>query len=190
MVEAYGATFVYLRPETDFLTKMLLSPVNEGTEEEHYGYDWCGGVCRWRTTDKITLINKFLNTLDGEVYQYIGIALDEPERLTENDNKIYPLVEYSMTEADALQFCYENGIHWLENGVELYRILKRVSCWCCKNKNLDELRNMYWYLPYYWGLLKGMQSRIDRPFHGDKTIFDLEKRFKAEGQQLSIFDIC
>lgn len=86
-----------------------------------------------------------------------------------------------MTEQDCLNYCYNNGWDWNENGVELYSILDRVSCWCCGNKNLKELRNIYLYLPDYWDLLKGLQSRIDRPFRRDgKTIFDLEERFKNE----------
>ena len=56
-------------------------------------------------------------------------------------------------------------------------------------KNLKELRNMYHYLPKYWGLLKGMQSRIDRPFYSGKTIFEIEERFKLEDAQMNFMDI-
>lgn len=55
-----------------------------------------------------------------------------------------------MTEAAALARCYESGFFWEESGVKLYDILDRVSCWCCCNKNLRELRNVYSYLPEYW----------------------------------------
>lgn len=65
--------------------------------------------------------------------------------------------------------------------MELYKVLDRVSCWCCSNKNLKELENMYLHLPRYWGLLKGLQSRIERPFRRNgETIFDLERRFEAK----------
>lgn len=192
IIEEYGAKLVVLKPETDFLVDMLLRPVKEKTTGNvHYGYDWCGGCTRWRTSGKVDTINKYLNTL-GEYIQYIGIAADEPERIKDEDNKCYPLVDWGMTEKDCLQYCYERGWNWNEEGVELYEILDRVSCWCCGNKNLKELRNMYHYLPYYWGLLKGMQSRIDRPFYGKYTIFDLEERFKLEDAQMTLFDfgIC
>lgn len=76
----------------------------------------------------------------------------------------------------------------MEGDIELYSILDRVSCWCCRNKNLKELRAIYTYLPKYWGYLKGLQSRIDRPFRRDgETIGDLEKRFKEENSQLKLF---
>ena len=185
IIEAYGAKLIIVKPEVDFLMQMLIAPVEERkTKNIHYGYDWCGGRCRWRTTHKVTAINKYISSLDGDYVQYIGMAVDEPERIDKSNNKIYPLVELNMTEKDCLEYCFSKGWHWKENGIELYSILKRVSCWCCKNKNLDELRNIYHFLPYYWNLLKGMQSRIDRPFHGNKTIFDLEERFKKEDQML------
>lgn len=182
LIEDYGAQIVVLKPENDFLFDMLLRPVNKGKSNEHYGYDWCGGICRWRTTGKITTINNYLSTL-GDYVQYVGIAVDEPERIVYENNKIYPLVEWKMTEKDCLEYCYREGINWLENEVDLYQILDRVSCWCCSNKNIKELQSIYEYLPNYWDLLKALQTRIDRPFRRsgkEQTIFDLEERFKKE----------
>lgn len=202
MLHSKGIHLEILRPKTHFLEDMLLKPVNVGKANEHYGYDWCGGVCRWRTANKIKAINEYLISL-GEYIQYIGIAIDEPNRIKNENNKIYPLVEWGMTELDCLNYCYEHGFYWEEEEIHLYDILDRVSCWCCSNKNLKELKNMYIYLPSYWLRLKALQSRIDRPFRrSGETIFDLEKRFeddlKESGsslelirsgiEQLSIFD--
>ena len=83
-----------------------------------------------------------------------------------------------MTEKDCLQYCYDHDIHWIEDGIELYSILDRVSCWCCRNKNLKELEAMYNYLPTYWRKLKGLQSRIKEPFKVSGTIQELEEKFK------------
>lgn len=90
-----------------------------------------------------------------------------------------------MTEADALAYCYENGFSWLEGTIRLYDVLDRVSCWCCCNKNLRELRNMCIYLPKYWERLKDLQRKIDRPMKGyykgqPRGVFELEQRFRAE----------
>lgn len=191
--------FVTLKPQNDFLYDMLLRPVNAGTEKEHFGYDWCGGCCRWQTSFKVAEINKFLDSLRGEdveLIQYVGIAADEPTRLKYENGKTYPLNEWGMTEADALKWCYDHGYNWLEGDIDLYSILDRVSCWCCGNKNLKELKAIYQYLPEYWLKLKALQSRIDRPFrrNSGETIFDLEKRFEKEiaeekaYQQLSLED--
>ena len=43
---------------------------------------------------------------------------------------------------------------------------------------------MYLYLPRYWRMLKGLQSRIDTPMKGEgKSVFQLEERFKKEIEQ-------
>ena len=40
------------------------------------------------------------------------------------------------------------------------------------------------YLPEYWQRLRGLQSRIDSPMKGvDKSVFQLEERFKREIEQ-------
>ena len=90
-----------------------------------------------------------------------------------------------MTEADCLEYCYQRGFFWEENGVRLYDILDRVSCWCCKNKNRKELKAIYQYLPHYWSLLKELQAQIPIPMkpYSRKgvpcgNLFDLEKVFE------------
>lgn len=150
------------------------------------GYSWCGGCTRWMTTIKVKAINSFYDLFLGEtIVEYVGIAKDEPERLSfiRNDKtvKIYPLVMWGMTENDCLVKCYKSGFNWTEsNGVDLYDVLDRVSCWCCGNKNLSELRAMYKYLPEYWHKLKDMQDLTVRPFRDEQTIHDLEIRFQME----------
>lgn len=147
------------------------------------GYCWCGGVNRWGTTFKIQALDKYIK--EQKAIRYIGIAIDEQKRLEKerNCNCLFPLAEWGMTEKDCLQYCYDKGYNWLEDGIELYSILDRVSCWCCANKNLKELKNYYLYLPTYWEKLKQLQSKTDRPFKYNKyTIFDLEEKFKKETQ--------
>lgn len=97
----------------------------------------------------------------------------------------YHFVTGGGTEADALQYCYTKGFVWCEDGVRLYELLDRVSCWCCGNKNLKELKNIYLHLPWYWKKLKELQLNTDRPYrrNSGETIFDLEERFKREMQQ-------
>lgn len=188
LLEQKNIKYTELHPERPFIYDMMVKPVKyrkqSGKEHNyHYGYEWCGGCVRWATQHKITAINNYYkeNYPSEEIIEYVGIAADEPQRIKNNPNKKYPLVEYGMTEKDCLQYCYNHGFNWNENGVKLYSILDRVSCWCCQNKNLKELKNIYFYLPEYWERLRGLQSRIDKPFKGPgKSIFDLEKRFKEE----------
>lgn len=181
--------YTELHSKNSFLFDMFVRPVKYRNPENkpypmHYGYEWCGarGV-RWGTSGKLSAIKNHYKEIygDEEVYEYIGIAVDEPNRINEDEHKIYPLVDWDMTEKDCLQYCYDNGYNWDENGVELYSVLDRVSCWCCQNKNLKELKNIYLYLPEYWQRLRGLQSRIDTPMKGEgKSVFELEERFKKE----------
>ena len=72
--------------------------------------------------------------------------------------------------------CFKAGIEWVENnGVNLYQVLDRVSCYCCKNKNLQELKAMCEHLPEYWQKLKDMQAKTSMPFRDDLRIEDLEE---------------
>ena len=84
-----------------------------------------------------------------------------------------------MTESDCLKYCRSKGIKWEENGIDLYDILDRVSCWCCANKNKKELYAYYKYLPEYWARLKDLQHKIGRPFNR-QTIDELEEEFKKK----------
>lgn len=188
-----GIKYTELSSKNHFLFDMFVKPVKYRDSNKpypyHYGYGWCGqrGI-RWGTTGKLSAIrNHYKENYDGyEIVEYVGIAIDESDRAKEDTRnplitKRYPLIEWGMTESDCLNYCYKMGWNWNENGVELYDILNRVSCWCCQNKNLKELKNIYMYLPEYWQRLRGLQSRIDTPMKGvGKSVFDLEERFKKE----------
>lgn len=174
-----GIKYVELKPKEPFLYTMFEKPVNKRNGQKTYGYSWCGGRCRWGTTAKLKAIDDYC---EGAV-QYVGLAFDETNRLKKERKgyKLFPLVTFGMTEKDCLKYCYEKGFDWLENGVDLYSILDRVSCWCCCNKNLKELRNYYKYLPSYWSQLKDLQLRTSRPMKYNKySVFDLEKKFSDE----------
>ena len=188
--------FSELSSKNHFLFDMFVRPVKYRNPETkqypiHYGYEWCGGRgIRWGTSGKLSAIMNHYKEYyqNEEITEYIGIAADEPERINDNYKKsiikVYPLVDWRMTENDCLTYCYDHGWDWNENGVELYSVLDRVSCWCCQNKNLRELKNIYMYLPEYWQRLRGLQSRIDIPMKGEgKSVFQLEDRFKKEIEQ-------
>ena len=177
-----GIAFTTLKPGYDFEWKMFDKPVN-GRNGFHYGYSWCGGKCRWGTRDKLSVVERYCK---GSV-EYVGIAADETDRLSKerSGNKVFPLAIKGMTESDCLQYCYDRGFFWEEETatgpVRLYDILDRVSCWCCANKNLKELRNIYRHLPEYWRRLEELQERTERPMKGaGKGVFDLKKRFEKE----------
>ena len=185
MLLKHGIKYTELKPKTTFLYNMLERPVLNGKNGPRIGLGWCGGACRWGTSCKTRAVEACHKSTDKV---YIGIAADEPKRLERLKlPKCAPLAEWGMTEAECLAYCREQGISWEENGVDLYDILDRVSCWCCANKNRKELKNIYLYLPEYWEKLKKLQSQIPKPMKRYSrnginygNVFDMEKVFKAE----------
>lgn len=178
-----GIKYTELKPKVKMEEMMTSYPIN-GRNGVHYGYGWCGGACRWGTGEKLSTLEKY----QKDKIAYCGIAVDEEKRLLKErkDNVRFPLAECGMTEKDCLEYCHEKGYFWEENGIELYSILDRVSCWCCCNKNKKELYNIYRYLPQYWERLKDLQSKIDRPMkkfcnkqYGEYgNVFEMEKVFE------------
>lgn len=182
LLKEKGIKYTELKPKFPFEYVMFEKPVKHRNGTISKGYSWCGGRCRWGTTEKNTIIKKYLKENYNDDYkEYIGIAYDEPNRIKDDNKKIYLLYDLKYTEKDCLRYCYSKGYSWEEDGIDLYSILDRVSCWCCANKNLKELRAYYKYLPTYWNKLKDLQSKTERPFRNNKeSIFDLEERFKKE----------
>ena len=61
----------------------------KGKNRGQEGYYWCGGRCRWGTTKKLQVFNRHCK----DAFQLVGIAFDEPHRIKNEPNKIYPLVD-------------------------------------------------------------------------------------------------
>ena len=153
-----------------------------------YGNGWPGIRVRWCTGQlKTHLIQKEVNRIKGEhnALHYVGIAADEPKRIK---SEIYPLVDWGVTEAEALKICYDRGFDW--DG--LYEIYHRCSCWCCPFQRIDELRKLRRHHPELWKQLREMDERaicqfgnaaLGR-FKDNWTIEQLEQRFAAEDTAL------
>ena len=148
------------------------------------GNGWPGMRVRWCTGQlKTHLISKEVNRLKGELgaINYIGIAADEAWRCKDD---CYPLVEWGITEAQALQICYDRGYDF--GG--LYQIYRRASCWCCPFQRIDELRKLRKHHPELWQRLLDMDRRARQmfgkgplgQFKKDWSVDRLEERFARE----------
>ena len=82
----------------------------------------------------------------------VGIAADEAWRCKDER---YPLVEWGITEAQALQACYDRGFDF----GRLYEIYHRASCWCCPFQRIDELRKLRKHHPELWEKLLELDRR-------------------------------
>ena len=149
------------------------------------GYGWAGPRMRWCTARlKDTPRERFLREIrkEHDVKEYVGIAADEGYRLERKRNRqdghVHPLVDWGMTEADCLQYCYDHGYDW--NG--LYGQFKRVSCWCCPLQPLPELRQLYHNHRELWEQLKAWDKMTWRSFRADYSVEELEIRFDFEDE--------
>lgn len=180
MLKEKGIKFTRLKSNKEFLHMMLDHEVKHRNGTTSQGYKWCGGMCRWYTSEKTIIIKKYLKEQYGDNFiEYVGIALDEPKRIERSKNKILPLVEYEMTEKDCLEYCHKLGFFWYEGEYELYDYLDRVSCWCCRNKNLKELRNIYEHFKPYWFALCELENRCEMQMK-NKSLYELEDKWKSE----------
>lgn len=151
-----------------------------------YGNGWPGIRVRWCTGQlKTHLITKKVNELKGKYHalHYVGIAYDESNRCKCEQ---YPLVDWKITEAEALKICYDRGFDF--GG--LYEIYHRASCWCCPFQRIDELRKLRQHHPELWKHLREMDNRALEQFgpgplgqfKKDWTVQRLEERFFQEEQ--------
>ena len=150
------------------------------------GYGWPSPLRRWCTARKIDCINYYHQTLSNPV-ACIGFGADEIHRVKSESSKRYPLIEWGITEADALQYCYDNGFNW--GG--LYKIFNRVSCFCCPMQRIGELKKLRKHFPDLWEKMLLWDAIISTSrecgFRGYKTVHDLDRRFAAEDKQILMF---
>lgn len=110
------------------------------------------------------------------VHEYVGIAVDEPERLARlTPDKSAPLADYGITEEKALEICRQR--HLLS---PIYDTFARNGCWFCCNARVAELRDLYRRHPELWAELKEIQTISKVSFTQRHSVFDFEERFANE----------
>ncbi|MBI9078335.1 MAG: phosphoadenosine phosphosulfate reductase family protein [Pseudodesulfovibrio sp.] len=195
-VEEYtGMEIVTLKPSCSFDYHLYDRPVQRrkkgDTQNGQYykfGYGWpqMGSNGRWCTRIKINATSQYAKTHDAT--EAIGFASDESERCHSEEVKgrdcVFPMVEWGMTEADALAYCMERGFTW--GG--LYEHFDRVSCYCCPLKGSPRqwqlIREHY---PEQWAEMLRKDAAIDnnRGFYGFKTVHELEAWFAYSGSLMA-----
>lgn len=138
---------------------------------------------------------------DKNSIQYIGIAADEPNRFHNlSETILSPLVEIGWTEANAKQWCIDNGLL-----SPLYKTSARGGCFFCPCQPTDQLRKLRKMYPQLWQLMLKWESDIMEDEqtlktvsakriiefnpHG-RTLHDYDKRFMIEdslGRQIDDF---
>ncbi|MDE7261609.1 MAG: phosphoadenosine phosphosulfate reductase family protein [Oscillospiraceae bacterium] len=193
-----GIHITTLRHPHGFEWMMFDTPINQeraiarriANEQPLAGYGWPSMQIRWCTGQlKTHLIQKEVNRLKKEkcCLHYIGIAADEAHRCKDEPRNRYPLVEWGITEAQALQICYDRGYDF--GG--LYEIYHRASCWCCPLQRIQNLRKLRRHHPELWARLRDMDDRARAQFgpgplgqfKQNWSVERLEERFAKEEAQ-------
>lgn len=187
-VQEKGIKYTTLKSNLDFEYLLLEKPIKSKKDTIVIGYGWPTPRKRWCTQLlKTKLLDAYKKELKQKynVFYYVGRASDEEYRLkrknNQSPNQIHPLVYWGWKESDCLEYCYSLGYDW--NG--LYKIMSRVSCWCCPLQSFNELYQLWLNFPVLWDKLRYWSDEIDRIWGKDKytyrkgySITDLEARFK------------
>lgn len=196
-----GVPLVTLKPVPfDYWMTERLVVKRDGTTS--FGAGWPSRQHgRWCTREKFAVFDKFMKTLN-EPTRCVGFAADECHR-PESGEQIkrrkngqsfdYPLIEFGITEEEALKLCYDHGIDW-DGLYETFREpggrCPRLSCWCCPHQPLSALRILRKEFPAYWSQMLHMHNLSpQKVFKGwvkdgtDQTVQQLEDRFAKEDKQ-------
>lgn len=111
--------------------------------------------------------------------QYIGIAVDEPNRFGQLSNiKKSPLVEAGWDESNCRKWCEENDLL-----SPIYTTATRGGCWFCHNQGVEQLRLLRKNYPDLWALMLKWDADSPVTFHADgHTVHDFDERFALEDQ--------
>ena len=187
-----GIPLITVRAEKDFKDMFLQIIKNSKTPERngmHRGFPMTM-ACHIKQELKIKpILDFYANHKElGEVFQYVGIAADEKERLApiKNDiHKISLLAKYGYSEADALALAMEWGLR-----SPIYDKFKRNGCWFCPNSALCEFRSVYNDHPDLWKELEELaetENVFARNITVGTSVRDLSHRFYWENAQMDLF---
>ena len=162
---------------------------------------WPHVTRRWCTKEKVMAIERYEKALTHihalPIVSCIGFAADEQSRSTNHVNKnketdymqfSFPLVEYAVREAQALEYCYKRGFDW--GG--LYKVFDRVSCFCCPLGGISRARKIWRHFPELWERMLHMERGLPddkkiRRYINELSLSDLQSRFVAE-DSLPLFE--
>lgn len=170
--ERWGIEVEHYRADVSFEEQFYKKRTQKNGNSCIYGFPCVRGA--W-CNDRLKMAALRKCKTDG--VQYIGIAVDEPNRFHNlTDNKISPLVEAVWTEEMCRKWCEENDLL-----SPIYTTAARGGCWFCHNQSIDKLRLLRKNYPEYWALLLKWDNDSPVTFKPDgHTVHDFDRRFEFE----------
>ena len=138
------------------------------------GFVW-PGMCNVNRDCKIPPIDRYKKGLSPDAVTYVGIAMDEPVRLSRLDgtSKISLLDKYGLTEKNALSLCASYGLL-----SPIYNHCRRNGCWFCPNASDAELKHILIHHPALFDRLIKWENE-DNIFHRRLTRTETPSEIKA-----------
>lgn len=143
------------------------------------GRGWCGGKLRWGESIKWLLINRYLKEQylkkvtqeQLELHLIFGCTSERSAELTRNRLSVpvlrnFKLINPNIAEGRSKAYCVE----WLSRrGWAIGRLytsgLIKPGCWCCRSRNIKELKLIKQEWPEIWQKLHQLEKLIKEPYY-------------------------
>ena len=154
-----------------------------------YGFP-IGGMYTINRECKLKPIRDYYRQFEGEIVQYVGIAIDEPKRLARikekgKISKVSLLAKYGYTEEMAKQKCEEYDLL-----SPIYEKGTRGGCWFCPNCKMATLAEFKLKHPQLWddlGRLSLTPNLCSYGFKYGKTFQEIDKKIDYINAQGELF---
>ena len=180
-----GCPVEVVRAERDYMHcfhNVIKSGRNQGKKP-----GWpMGGKCVIQSQCKVPPVHKYYKKFDEPVLQYVGIAADEPSRLSRlKANQISLLAKYGYTEDMAMAKCKAYGLV-----SPIYELKHRGGCWFCPNRKIKAFAEFRKAHPELWLELQQLSKESNLAGYGFKyemSFEEVEARMDAVDAQLTLF---
>lgn len=179
--ERYGIPVTRLRTKWTYKSMFFRQAKTDGGL---YGFpsrrcNWCNTFLKVRAMNNGNIL-KTLGIENRTIVHYVGIAVDEPERIKRHGDKkdiVMPLVMIGWEEelCGVIAQCMGMLSPTYENGT-------RDGCWFCHNQTVGGLRNLYINHRELWDKLAQLEGITRYRFFQDetKTLSRMALRFDDE----------
>ena len=177
----YGISVTHIKADKSFVEFFYRELSARSKYTGIYGWPpiFCHWCMKWLKKEPI---EKYFDGID--CVQWIGIAADEPQRHRQlNERKRSALVEYGVTEAQAMEICKKLG--WVS---PTYLHSGRDGCWFCPCQCTAQLRRLYNEFPEYWQMMMEWDKDTEKRFQINHTLPDWDCRFRMENEGLVPID--
>ena len=156
-LEKMGVKVEVLKDSKDFRSLFFHKATKGKRIGMHIGFPMVGG-CSVNSGMKLRPIRQWLKRMQKtcDVIQYIGIAINEPERLErihKYPDRISLLEKYGYTEEDAYDMCERYGLL-----SPLYQSVSRGGCWFCPSARISQFVHVRKHHPWLWDELREMSK--------------------------------